>query len=144
MWIRRGGTIVEAPPNDVATAQSYPSWPDKGELVAGSRLTIMTEKPTYRVGEEVRVIHVKETVEPGHSMHIMGPKKICGEFVDGKLATEEYSEIDDYDGAIIDTPAIDYNYDVTSYKFSEPGKHTIYWESHSLRSNTLVLEVTSP
>ncbi len=141
MWVRAGEAIVEAPPEDVAAARSYPSWPDKGELVAGSRLTIISAKRKYRIGEEVRIIHVKETVEAGHSMRVMGPKTIFGEFVDGNLATEECDQGEDYDGAVINTPAVDYNYDVTSYRFSSPGKHNIYWQMHSLRSNTLELEV---
>ena len=39
---------------------------DKGEIVGGKRLTILTNKDRYKPDEEVRVIHVMEAVEPGH------------------------------------------------------------------------------
>jgi hypothetical protein len=46
-----------------------------------------------------------------------------------------------YDGRALPSPAVDYNYEITQYRFAEPGLHQIYWQIGNLRSNTLSLEV---
>jgi hypothetical protein len=84
-----------------------------------------------------------EVVEPGHEVFVMGPKTICGEYVDGQLATPAAAPAQGYDGPVLDSPEVDYNYDITSYRFAQPGIHQIYWKIGDLRSNTLNLEVVA-
>lgn len=143
--MRKGDAIVEALPEDVQVAKSYPAFPNKGRVVGGRRITIMCRKATYLIGEAVRVIHVLEAPEPGHSIFVMGPKTVFGEYVDGRLATEESPEAEPlYDGRVLPSPGVDYNYDITTYSFEEPGRHTICWQMGELCSNTLELEVVPP
>jgi hypothetical protein len=139
--VREGNEIVEALPEDVAVAKSYPTTNEKGEIAGGIRLTILTKKKHYQVGEEARVIHVMEAVEPGHELFIMGPKPVYGEYVDDRLVTPERPPEQDYAGRVLESPNVDYNYDITSYKFFEPGRHRIHWQMGELRSNTLELEI---
>jgi hypothetical protein len=139
--MRKGDEIVKALPEDVEVARTYPATSEKGEVVGGSRRTILTKKKHYQPGEEIRVIHVLEVVEPGHTMYIMGPKPIYGEFVNDRLVTTPPPALEDYDGAVLDSPNVDFNYDITSYSFSEPGNYRIYWQPDDVRSNTLELTV---
>jgi hypothetical protein len=146
---RKGDKIVAAPAEDVALAKTYHVFKDKGRLVAGQRITIMTQKTRYRVGESVRVLHILEAVEPGKSVHLMGPKKVYDEYVDGKLATSKGAGKDPYRGMVADRPIADFNYEITTYAFTEPGAHTIQWKgggasiqgSLGLESNICKLEV---
>jgi hypothetical protein len=150
LYVRVGNDIVEAPARDLAVAKQYPTFPDKGPLQDGQRITIMTAKSTYRVGEEVRIIHVLEAPEAGHEIYVMGPKAIEDEFVDGKLASQERKHLAPYNGRVVQSPGIDFNYDVSTYKFVSPGVHTIQWKGggHSsqgnlnLESNVLRIEIT--
>lgn len=141
------GKIVEAPAADQAVARQYPHWPDKGEVVGGRRLTIMTAKSIYEVGEEVRVIHVFEATAPGHEVYVMGPKPVHGEYVDGSLATPPAPAGEEpwvpaiYDGTVLESPAVDYGYEITTYCFSEAGRHMIVWKLGPLESNTLEIMV---
>jgi len=139
--MRKENEIVDALPEDVAVAKSYPKTKEKGEVVGGIRLTILTKKKRYQVGEEVRVIHVMEAVEPGHELFIMGPKPVHGEYVDDRPVTPQSPAEQDYDGVVLESPNVDYNYDITSYRFFEPGCHRIHWQMRELRSNTLELEI---
>jgi hypothetical protein len=140
--MRQGDRIVEALPEDIEVAKGYPTFRDKGPVVGGRRLTIMSRKNVYRVGEEVRVIHVLEVLEPGQEIFTMGPKAVSGEYVDGRGTTPEASgEADAYDGRVLKSPGVDYNYDITTYTFDAPGRHTIQWRMGDLRSNTLELEI---
>jgi len=141
--MRQGDAIVQALPEDVAVAKSYPTAKEKGPLIGGQRITLLTKKTRYQAGEDVRVIHVLEIVEPGHQLFVMGPKAIYGELVDGKLVTPAEPPPELYDGLVVDSPDVDYNYDITTYRFAEPGHHTIQWRLGALRSNTLELEITS-
>jgi hypothetical protein len=133
---------------DHAVAQQYEAYPDKGPLTAGGRITIMTAKAQYGVGEEVRVIHLHEVLESGVPVYVMGPKPVLGEYLDNRLVTKPSSESDDplsqgvYDGVTVPGPFVDANYDVTCYTFSSRGTHEVQWRWVSLRSNTLVLRVT--
>ncbi|WP_152040849.1 hypothetical protein [Salinigranum salinum] len=144
---RADGTVEEAPAADQAVADDYPHWPDKGPVVDGKRLTVMTARDTYEVGEEVRVIHAFEAPEPGVDVYVMGPKPVYGEHIDGTLATTPPPDGDEpwvpqqYDGAVIASPAVDYNYEVTTYRFAEPGRHVIRWELGPVTSNTLEITV---
>lgn len=134
---------------DRALARSYPEWTDKGQLVAGRRISIAAAKRTYRPNEEVRVVHVAEIVVPGHTVYVMGPKSVGAEYVDGILVTEARPASGDaldpgiYDGVTLLSPAIDDNYEITSYRFESAGVHRILWHPGDLRSNVLEVDIVS-
>jgi hypothetical protein len=73
----------------------------------------ITRKTTYKVGEEIRVIHIAEVTEPGHLVYVMGLKPVHGEYVNGQLVTEASGKDEDplapqfYDGATVASPAVD-------------------------------------
>ncbi len=149
LYIRQGDEFVKAPPEILAVARAYPEFQHKGEIHNGQRITIMTAKTQYQAGEEIAVIHVLEAPETGHQLWVMGPKAIQEEYVDGKLASPPRSPNYDYNGAVLDSPGVDFNYEITFYKFNKPGVHTIQWkggEYHTLEdpglvSNLLRIEV---
>jgi hypothetical protein len=141
LYMRQGGKIVEALPEDVDVAKGYSIASGKGTVAGGRRITIMCNKTSYRVGEEVRVIHVLEVIEPGQDIFVMGPKPVWGEFVDGRPMTADSNDEQGYDGRVLKSPGVDYNYDITTYRFDTPGRHEIYWQMGELRSNTLELEI---
>jgi hypothetical protein len=147
LYVRRGDRIVEAPEEDAAVARMYPAWPDKGPVTGGKRLTILMRTARYRVGEDVHVIHVVEVAEEGHEVFVMGPKDVYGEYLDGELVTRPVPDWEDplippfYDGAVEPSPAVDYNYEITSYRFAEPGVHEIVWVLGALRSNKITFEI---
>jgi len=137
LYVRQGNAIVNAPPGDLAVARDYANADSKhkGKIHHGQRITIMTARTEYLVGEEVRVIHVLEAPEAGHKLWVMGPKRIQEEYVDGKLASPPRSPNYVYDGVVLDSPGADFNYEITVYKFTKPGVHTILWkggEYHTL------------
>jgi hypothetical protein len=147
LYIRHGDRILEAPAADQAVAQRYPTLRDeeRGPIVRGLRLTLLTDRRSYATGDEVRVIHIVE-VDENHEAYVMGPKPVVGEFVDGRARTPappvlEYPWTDAYDGRVIPGPALDASYDITSYRFDEPGRHVIVWQIGEHRSNELVIEV---
>lgn len=140
--VRQGDRIVEAPPEDVEVARSYPEFKDKGPVVGGRRITIMTRRRRHRVGEAVRVVHVLEVPEPGQQIFVMGPKAVTGEYVDGRaMAPDSADATTAYDGRVLQSPGVDYNYEITTYTFDAPGRHAIQWRMDDLRSNTLELEI---
>lgn len=144
LYVREGEQIVEASQEDIEVAKQYPNFKGKGDVVEGRRITIMCRKNTYRVHEEVRVIHVLEVTEAGQEIFIMGPKAVFGEYVDDHLMTPAASDqVDLYNGRVVSSPGVDYNYDITTYSFATPGRHTIYWHMNGLRSNTLELEIVA-
>jgi hypothetical protein len=146
---RKGDKIVNAPPEDLALARTYHTFKDKGALISGQRVTIMTAKTNYKVGEPIRILHVLESVREGIKVYVMGPKTIYDEYVDGGLVTPKGPGNDGYDGMVIDRLWADFNYDITTYTFSEPGEHTIQWKggghpmqgSLGLESNIIKLEI---
>jgi hypothetical protein len=144
--VREGDRIVDAAAEDVAVAQLYPTWQAKGSVSNGKRLTILTRKVAYAIDEEIRVLHVVEINEPGHELFVMGPKPVSGEYVDGQLRTPPASgsdplRPDTYDGATVASPGVDYNYEITCYRFSEAGTHQIVWKPGSLESNTVTVQI---
>ncbi len=146
--VREGDRIVPAPAADEAVARGYPQWADKGAVHDGARLTVMTGRLATTVGEPVRIIHVAEVTTPGRSVYVMGPKPILGEHVDGTLVTPSAPATGDplaptgvYDGRVQPSPAVDHNYEITTYTFDTPGAHTVYWQMGPLRSNTLTFDV---
>ena len=144
LYMRQDGRIVEALPDDVDVAKGYATVSSKGPVLEGRRITIMCLKNIYHVGEEVRVIHALEVLAPGQKIFIMGPKAVSGEYVDGRAMTPEGSDEPDlYDGRVLDSPGVDYNFDITTYSFVAPGRHTIHWQIGRLRSNTLELEIVN-
>ncbi len=148
LYVRRGESLDPASDADRRLVEQYPDWPDKGEVVDGRRITIMTGATSCAAGEEVRVAHIFEAVEPGEAVFIMGPKPVYGEYVDGVLATLVPPNPDSpwvptfYAGATLPSPAVDYGYEITSYRFEESGEHTIVWDLGPLRSNRLVVTVS--
>jgi len=128
LYERKGSEIVEAPAEDLALAQTYHSFKNKGRVKNGQRITILTKSPRYLVGETVRVLHVLEAVKPGIEVYVMGPKPIFDEFVDGKLASPKSGGPAVYDGAVMKGPWADFHYDISTYTFTQSGKHTIQWK----------------
>ena len=53
----------------------------------------------------------------------------------------DYPWVATYDGVVLPSPAIDYNYEVTSYRFDEPGTHAIQWRSGKNASNAITVWV---
>jgi hypothetical protein len=148
LYVREGGRIVEALLADVAVARSYPQVTDKGGVIGGRRITILTRNSRHLVGEEVRVIHIVEFTEPGQRAYVMGPKPVYGEYVNGQLVTDPVPEGDPlvpltYNGVTLPTPAVDYNFDITSYRFREPGARTIQWRLGPLHSNLLSITIAA-
>jgi len=148
LYVRKDNQIIEAPQEDVLVAKAYQEWRDKGPLIDGRRLTIMAKKRAYHVNEEVRIIHVVEAPLPGYKIYVMGPKRIFNEYVNGHLQREAMS-LDqtnpfspaDYDGRVLDSPAIDYNFEITTYSFADPGVYQICWQPGQWKSNLLEIEV---
>jgi hypothetical protein len=142
----RDGRVVEAPPEDVDVARDYPQFSDKGPIVSGMRLTVMSRRLQYSAAEEARIVHVVEVVEPGRKVYIMGPKPVYGEYVDDVLVTapppDDLWEPATYNGPILPSPAVDYNYEIKAYRFDQAGAHRIQWRLGTLRSNVLTIEVT--
>jgi hypothetical protein len=147
LYVRVGDAIVDAPEADQKVAMGYPYWEDRGELLEGRRMTLMAAPGPYHTGEELRVIHVVESPEPGWLLYVMGPKQVFGEYLDGALATDPVPGWEDpfvpecYDGAVLESPVVDYNYDITSYVFEEPGRHEVQWVMDGWESNVLIIEV---
>lgn len=141
LFARSGASIVPAPPGDLAVAASYARSPARGPLHDGARITILTERAKYKVGEEVRVIHVLEAPEPGRELYVMGPKPIDSEYVDGVLRTPPPPAPGTYDGRVLPSPGVDWNYEVTTYRFTAPGPHRLQWRADGRESNVIELEV---
>ena len=121
--------IVEAPPELLKLAQSYPSFAEKGKIFKGRRITIMAEKDRYKVRERVRLVHVLEAVDKGLKVYVMGPKPVYDEYVDGKnMCPKPDDAAGVYDGRVLSSPAVDFHHDITSYTFGTPGKHSIQWK----------------
>jgi hypothetical protein len=134
-------------PEDEELAGSYPSFRDKGTPVDGYRLTILVSGGAHRVGEPVRIVHVCESVTPGKDLFVMGPKPVYDEYVDGRLATlptpagEHPLAPSAYDGRVVEGPGVDFNYEVTQYRFDAAGSHAVQWRPPPFASNVLHVEV---
>lgn len=147
LFVRDGGRIVSASEADIAVAKSYARSRSRGPLAAnGERLTILAAKTTYAAGEEIRVIHAHEATRAGIDMYVMGPKEVFGETVNGRATTQPSFIEGTYDGEVVPAPAVDYNYEITSYRLP-PGRHVIRWSQRTmssdlvLTSNELEIEV---
>jgi hypothetical protein len=146
LFVRENGRVVEAPEADIAVADGYSRWPEKGPLVDGRRLTIMASPGRYAVGDVVRIIHVLE-VTTDLPLYVMGPKPILDEYVDGRLATGATPHgvdpllPDSYDGRTLKGPGVDFNWEITTYRFPDAGHHHVVWRPGGLSSNRLTLEI---
>ena len=143
------GIIIRAPEIDTLVAGKYPLFEDKGPLEDGMRITVLTAKSEYEVGEEVRVIHILDAPGSGVDVYVMGPKPIREEYINGEPATPPAEGMGTYNGVVLQSPHADYNYDVTVYTFDEPGGYYIQWkgggangEDIGLESNVLDIIVT--
>jgi len=151
LYERKEGKIVRASAEDVALARTYKSFSEKGPLKDGQRITILTAKNLYKVGEEIRILHILEATTPGIKVWVMGPKIIYGEFIDGELVSGRGPNPSTYDGLVRESPVADFNYDITRYTFQQPGKHTIQWKgggheiqgSLGLESNVIQLTIAN-
>jgi hypothetical protein len=127
--------------------EAYATWPDKGPLVDGRRLTLLAAATELSPGDTLRVAHVYEVTRPGESLYVMGPKPVYGEQLDGRTVTPPVPTGDHplepgvYDGRVLPTPGIDHNFELTSYTFEGPGRHELSWRVDDLVSNTLTVEV---
>ena len=147
LYIRQGEDIVMAPETDMAVARGYQQWIDKGEPLEGRRITIMAERKTYQTGEEIHIIHAMEASGQGMDVYVMGPKEITDEYLDGKLTgtvlpAGHHPFIPlEYNGIVVKSPWVDFNYDITIYSFDEPGRYKILWQPSKWKSNVLEIIV---
>lgn len=146
--VLKDGRFVDAPQEDQVLAKSYPLHEEKGPWIDSTRITILSLKSVYEVNEEIRIVHVVESIKPEYELYIMGPKIIYGEYINGELVSEPVPEgVSDplipmiYDGAVLKTPAVDYNYNISLYSFETPGEYKIQWDLGNLKSNTLKITV---
>jgi len=139
-------TFVDAPEPDQKIIRDYPFWIDKGPLLDNTRVTLTTARLQYAVGEAVRVAHIVEETGIGRTLYVVGPKVIRDEFVNDVQSTATTQDPDDYpwlpssyDGGVLPSPGIDYNFEITEYRFAEPGIYRIQWRPGRYRSNVLVV-----
>jgi hypothetical protein len=144
---RAANRFVDAPEPDQQIIRDYPFWIDKGPVIDHTRVTLTTRRLDYAVNEAVRVAHIVEETAPGRTLYVMGPKKVHDEFVNGVLVTSasivprDYPWLPpSYDGEIAPSPGIDDNFEITEYRFDQPGIYRIQWCPGRYRSN--VLEIT--
>jgi hypothetical protein len=149
LFVRDGDRIVPAGAEDEEVARRYPIFPDKGPILGGYRITILTRDVTFHAGDLIRIIHVCEAVTTDTRLYVMGPKPVYGEYVDGILSTaalpvgEDFQAPSSYDGRTVNGPAVDFNYEITQYRFNEPGLHLVQWRPGVLISNELKIQVTA-
>lgn len=148
LFVREDGIPVEAPDRDLQVARGYNQWPDKGEVVDGIRITILVDKTEYAVDEEVRVLHVLEVVEAGRPIFVMGPKPVFDEYLDGEIYGNPSRQDDGdpfvpdiYNGRVREGPGLDFNFEITSLRFSGPGNHRFRWCPGQWESNVLHIVV---
>ncbi len=148
VWVRSGDDVVEAPPDDVTLAKTYPRADDKGPVIDGHRLTLLVKKTKLKVGEEVRVLHVHEVTVEGEMLFPLAPKAVRGEHLDGKLVSPTVLGDpnpfvpDVYDGPTMQSPGADYSWEITRYKFTAAGVHTVQWRLGKYQSNVITLQVS--
>lgn len=149
LFIREGDRILPATAEDEGVARNYPMFPDKGSIVRGYRITILTRNVAVHAGDFVRVIHICEALMTDSLLYVMGPKPVYDEYVNGVRSTaalpvnENPLAPSSYDGRTAIGPAIDYNYEITQYQFKEPGIYRLQWRPGTLVSNTLRIQVTA-
>lgn len=128
--------------------ERYREWSDKGPVIDGRRITILTRSRSYQAHEEVRIVHVMEVMLPGYELYVMGPKEVFDEYLDGHLQgkalpgdqTDPFMPLE-YDGRVMESPGTDFNFDDSIYFFNEPGEYRICWMPGKWHSNTLKIRV---
>ncbi len=139
--------FVDAREDDAKLIRDYPFWIDKGPLIDGTRLTLTCARLEYATGEPVRIAHIVEETSRERLLYIVGPKAIHDECVNDKPACAQQNTGDypwlpaSYDGEVLPTPGIDYNFEITQYVFDEPGTYRIQWRPGRYRSNVLHISV---
>jgi hypothetical protein len=141
LFVRIGDEIRYAPVEDIEVAKRYPLIPWKDRKRSGERRMILTAKRHYRVNEPVRVIHVHEASVPGQMVYVMGPQSIYSEYVDRKQVTPDPPMLQGINGLVVPGPIVNYNYEITEYRFSAPGEHRIQWGRGEGRSNVLTITI---
>jgi hypothetical protein len=146
LYDRIDGEIVDASEADVALANTYWTYDHKGPLKNGKRLTLLSHSSEVKAGTEVRILHFYEVVDTESELYIMGPKTVYGEYINGeqqgpKAPVEEYPWMVVYDGAVLDGPEVDYNFEISKYTFEQPGEYRIQWKIEGLESNVVVVTV---
>ena len=133
---------------DATLADRYHEWAGHGGVLGGRRVSICSARTDYRVGDEIRIVHAMEVIEPGHDVFVMGPKEVFDEYVDD-VPCGDAGGIDDvdpfspaeYDGRVAASPAVDTNFMTTVHTFMGPGDHEISWRPGPLRSNVVRVRV---
>lgn len=149
VYSKQHGRFIDAPEADQKLLRNYPYWIDKGSAIDGTRLTITVDKQDYKTGEAIRIGHIVEETEKGRTLYIMGPKTITGEFVNDSLRTPAVGQTTDdypwlgmvYDGAILPSPGYDHNFEITEYRFDQPGTYHIQWKPGKFASNVITVNV---
>jgi hypothetical protein len=145
---RQVDRLLSLSSEDEALLATYDSFDDKGSPTRGYRLTILCANLSVGVEDTVRILHVCESVAETSPLYVMGPKPVWGEYVDDVLATEPPPKGSDpfvptsYDGRVLPGPGKDTNYEVTRYRFTTPGAHTVHWRLEPNVSNVLRFTVT--
>jgi hypothetical protein len=133
---------------DQKLLQKYPYWIEKGNWFDDRRLTLMVSKTNFLCNESIRVFHVFEDVKVGREIFTTGPKKIRGEYINDHLvsapfiASQDPWAVDVIDGETPHAPDVDYNFEITTYRFSKSGIYRIQWKLGDYRSNVLVIHVS--
>lgn len=148
LFIRIGNKITEAPLDDIRVAEGYYQFSDKGKKNEGKRVTILAKKKRYKPAEEIRVIHVLEIMDKGHTIYLSGPKAIYNEFINDIVVKHHEKKLEPdpfmpetYNGRTAESPGVDFNFEISSYTFQQKGLYKIYWAPGALRSNTLEIEI---
>ena len=140
---RRVDPSLSFQPEDERLLEAYDGFDDKGAPAHGYRITLMSATTRVGVGDIIRVLHVCESVSDDAPLYVMGPKPVRGEWVDDVLSgdapptSHNPFEPASYDGRVKQGPGVDANYEVTRYRFDEPGVHTIQWRIGNAVSNAL-------
>ena len=114
----------------------------KGTEQNGYRYGILTVKKVFQVDEPIHVFHIAEAMNDKVVLLLAGPLPV-DDILDGQPAGKP-SQLRSYDGPSMQGPGVAANYEVTSYKFSEPGRHMIQWRVEKGGSNILEIEVVKP
>ncbi len=146
LYDRQGDEIIDAAAEDTKLAMSYPDFQGKGPVKDGTRLTIMVQNRVFAKGETIHILHFVEITRPGAELYIMGPKQVYGLYIDDHLMGEQapdsqYPWVGIYDGAVLPSPELDYNFEIGKYAMDVIGEHNIQWRIDGFVSNTVVVTI---
>jgi hypothetical protein len=149
LYVRnKKGEPIEAPKQDQDVAASYRFSKLRSDTSTGVSLTILSRKTVYAIHEPVRIIHVLEIRDTGWDLHVMGPKEIQGEYINDSLVSRPPRENSKdpwvpgiYDGVVLSSPGVDFNFEITEYVFDKPGTYRVQWRLGKYNSNILVIVV---